>query len=455
MRRSILAFLLIVLESGAFAAGRSMAKLPPVETFELANGLKVAFLQVDAAPVVAVELWYRVGSKDEPSDQRGSAHMFEHIMFKGSRRVRSEAHAQLLNGVGGYINARTDEDATQFINVVPAGYLEFVMQLEADRMRNLLFAKPTIETEKAVVKEEIRQLENAPAGKGFLRFLAVAYTKHPYAWTAAGTRAGLDATTPADLKRFYDAYYHPNNALLVVVGNATLDRVKTAAQAHFGAIAKAADPPRPAAALQEPPQTSKRREVADPGQIGLTIIGWHIPAAKHKDVYALQLASIILGEGESSRIKVRLKTTDPKTKRPLALDGGVETVVREHPGMVVCLGAYLDAAQSDPVEAALLDEVGKLGAKGPTAAELRKAKNQVQSSFLFSLERADGLAEAIGRSWILTGDPQSFVRDVDEIEKVSAADVRRVVANYMTPARATVVVIPPATPGAAPGKGGK
>lgn len=447
MARCILVFLFVVLVSGAAAGGRTMPRLPAIETFELGNGLRVAFLRVDTAPVVAVEVWYRAGSKDESADRRGSAHMFEHIMFKGSQRVRPEAHAQLLNGVGGYVNARTDEDATYYINAVPASYLDFAMQLEAERMRHLLFRPPTIETEKAVVKEEIRQLENSPIGKGFLRFLAIAYTKHPYAWTAAGTAADLDKTTPGDLKRFYDAYYQPNNALLVVVGNSTLERVKAAAQTHFGAIAKGGEPPRPATAVAEPVQTSKRREVVEPGQIGLSIVGWHIPQAKHKDLYALQVASIMLGAGESSRLKVRLKATDAKTKRPLALDAGVETVIREHPGMMICLGAYLDAAQAEPVEAALLDEVAKLGAKGPTDIELRKAKNQVQSSFLFSLERADGLAEAIGRSWILTGDPQSFVRDVDEIEKVTAGDVRRVVAQYMTPERATIVVIPPATPG--------
>lgn len=414
-----------------------------VETFELSNGLKVAFLRTESPPVVAVEVWYRAGSKDEPSDRRGSAHMFEHMMFKGTQRVRPEAHAQELARLGGYVNAHTDEDATSYINVLPADYLDFAMELEAERMRNLLFRKPTIETEKAVVKEEIRQLENAPIAKGFLRFLAIAYTKHPYAWTAGGTLGDLETTTASDLKRFYDTYYQPNNAMLVVVGASTLERVKAAAQTHFGAIPRAPDPPRPAAAAQEPAQASKRREVVEPGQIGLSIVGWHIPNAKHKDVYALQLASIVLGSGDSSRIKVRLQTTDRKDNRPLALEGGAEAIVREDPGLIVCLGAYLDPDRAERVEAALFDEVAKLGAKGPTESELQKAKNQVQASFIFSLDRVQGVAEAIGRSWILTGDPRSFLTDVEEIAKVTAGDIRRVVTQYMTPDKATVVVIPP------------
>jgi zinc protease len=421
---------------------KAIAQLPNLETFELPNGLKVAFIGLDTAPVIAVQVWYHAGSKDEPRDRRGSAHMFEHMMFKGTEHVRAEAHAQFLNGLGGYVNAATDEDATHYIDILPSAYLDFALQLEAERMRNLLFRKEMIDVEREVVKEEIRQQENNPALKGVLRFLEIAYTKHPYAWTAGGNLKDLDATTPADLRTFYDRYYQPNNAMLVVVGKATLDQVKASATKYFGGIAKGAEPPRPAKDAQEPEQDKKRSETVEPGQIGLSLIGWHIPSAKDKDVYALQVASIILGSGDSSRIKVRLKQPK-KGEKPIALDGGIETIVREDPGMIVAIAAYLEKAQIPLVEQALMDEVGKLGKSGPTADELRKAKNQVQSGFVFSLEQAQGLAEAVGRSWIHTGDPSSFMRDVDEIEKVTAADVKRVVSKYFTTDKSTVVVIPP------------
>jgi zinc protease len=154
---------------------------------------------------------------------------------------------------------------------------------------------------------------------------------------------------------------------------------------------------------------------------------------------------MVLGVGESSRLKVRLKSSDPKTnpKRPYALDGGVEAVVREEPGIWAALGIYRDAAQAEGVEAVILEEIGKLAAAGPTPDELRKAKNQVQSGFVFSLENAQGLAQAIGRSWILVGDPGAFMRDVDEIEKLTTADVARVAKQYLAPDKATIVVIPP------------
>jgi zinc protease len=421
----------------------AIAKLPTIETFTLSNGLSVAVLPTDVAPVVAVQVWYHAGSKDEQRDRRGSAHMFEHMLFKGTAHVRPEAHAQFLNGIGGYVNAATDEDATHYINTLPSDYLDFALQLEAERMRNLLFRPDMIGAEKEVVKEEIRQQENSPIAKGFLRFLDIAFTKHPYAWTAGGTIKDLDATGVDDLKKFYDAYYQPNNAMLVVVGKTTVADVKKSAEKWFGAIPKAADPARRATATDEPKQTAQRRETVEPGQIGLTLVGWHIPPAKDKDVYSLQVASIILGAGESSRLKVRLKAVDPKTKRATALDGGMESLVREHPGMTIALGVYLDPAQAAAVEAAILDEVKKLGVKGPSGDELRKAKNQVQSGFLFSLENVQGLAEAIGRSWILTGSPTTFMGDVDQIEKVTAADVQRVVKTYLTSELATIVVIPP------------
>ncbi len=431
------------------APPRSPSKLPAVEQATLANGLRIAVLRNDSAPVVSVQLWYRAGSKDEPRDRRGTAVLFKHMMFRGTKHARADAHALFVNGVGGYAQAVVDEDASHYLDTLPAEYLDFAIRLEAERMRNLLLRPEMIAREREVVKDEIRQQEGAPLAAGFLRFIEVAYTKHPYAWTADGKLKDVDAITADDLQKFYDAYYQPNNALLVVVGKTTLDAVKASAERHFGAIPKAADPPRPSRAAAEPPQTARRRQVLAPGPIGLTFVGFPIPAAQDRDIYALQVASIILGVGESSRLKARLKSNDPKSnpRRPYALDGGVEAVVREEPGVLITLGIYREAAQAEGVETAILEEIGKLGTAGPTDDELRKAKNQIQSGFVFSLENVQGLAQAIGRSWILVGDPGAFMRDVDEIEKLTAADVARAVKQHLAADKATIVVIPP--------KGGK
>jgi zinc protease len=392
-----------------------------------------------------VQIWYHAGSKDERRDRRGSAHMFEHMMFKGTTHVRPDSHAQSVSGLGGYVNAATDEDATHYVNTLPAEYMDYAVRLEAERMRNLLFRASMIDAEREVLQEELREQDASPLAKGLQGCLAVAYQKHPYAWTANGDAKELAAISADDLKKFYDAYYQPNNALLVVAGKVAVAEVKASAQKWFSAIPKASEPPRPAAQAQEPAQTSRRREVAAPGQVGqvgMTLVGWHIPPAKDKDTYALQLASIVLGGGDSSRLKLRLKTADPKTKRALAFEAGMDAITREDPGMAIAIGAYGDPAQADAVEAAIFDEVAKLAAKGPTGDELRRAKNQVQSGLVFSLESAQGLGEAIGRSWILTGNPGSFLRDPGEIEKVSVADVQRVAKQYLSTDRATVVVFP-------------
>jgi len=421
---------------------KALGKLPAVEAFALPNGLQVAVLHSDAAPIVSVQVWYHAGSKDERRDRRGSAHMFEHMMWQGTVHVRPDAHAQSIHELGGYVNASTDEDASHYASTLPAEYLDYAVRLEAERMRNLLFRAPVIDATRELVKDELRQQGGSPLARGLLGCLAVAYLKHPYAWTAAGNAKDLEAVSADDLKTFYDTYYQPNNAMLVVVGKVTAADVKASAEKWFGAIPKASDPPRPAAAAQEPAQTTRRREQADPGSVGMTLIGWHIPPAKDKDSYALQIASIILGAGDSSRLKQRLKTIDPKTKQAIAGEAGMDALIREDPGLAVAFGLYDDAAQADAAEAAIFDEVGKLAAKGPTGDELRRAKNQVQAGFVFSIENAQGLGEAIGRSWIFTGDPSSFLRDLDELEKISAADIQRVAKQYLATDHATVVVFP-------------
>ena len=412
--------------------------LPEIQTWKLDNGMQVAFMKVDTAPVVAVEVWYHVGSKDERRDRRGSAHMFEHMMFKGTKRVRPEAHARHLNSVGGRVDAATTEDATWYVNVVPRDYLDFVCQLEAERMRNLLFRENMITTVREIVREELRQQENNPLGKGLLRFLEIAYTKHPYAWTAVGTSKDLDATKAADLQSFYNTYYVPNNAMLVVVGNVEKAQVESAATTWFGKIAKGATPPRPADAVAEPEQASQRRQEVEPGPVGIVFAGFHIPGAKHEDMYALQIASLLLGVGESSRLHQRLVVKDRS-----ALQIAAPLLVREHPGILAILGAYLDPAAGAKVEAALLDEVQKLGTRAVTNKELSKAKNQLKTSFVRSLAGVAGIAQQIGDSWISTGDPSYWLRTLEKYEAVSPADIQRVVTTYLTKARSTVVVIPP------------
>lgn len=416
----------------------ALASLPQVETWELANGLQVAFLPMPKAPSVTVQLWYHVGSKDEAANRRGSAHMFEHMMFKGTEHLRSEEHARHLNGLGGYVNAFTTEDATAYHNTLPAEYLDFAMQLEAERMVNLWFRDDMILAEKEVVKEEIRQQENNPLYGGFLRFLEIAFTKHPYSWTAGGNLKDLDATSLDDLKAFYSSYYAPNNALVVVVGKASRAEVEASAEKWFGKIKRAQDPPRPAAGKAEPKQLKARREVVAPAQIGVVMRGYHIPEANHPDMQALQVMALILSGGESSRLYEQVVRKDK-----LAVQAGGQLVVREDPGLFMVFGAYLDAASGDKLEAALTAQIAGIRKTPVKAAELRKAKNQLMAQFVYGLESVTGIANQIGNSWIQRSDPKRFLDDLQAFNNVTAADIKRVANLYLNESQVSVVVIPP------------
>jgi len=191
-----------------------------VKSWALANGLQVLLLEQHKAPIATVQVFYRVGSQDEYPGIRGMAHMFEHMMFKGTERVPPEAHARLLKEVGGVTNAFTTEDLTAYHDTVPPSYVGFALELEAERMRHLKLLPATVNSERDVVIEEKRlRIDNDPVGKALELFRATAFTSHPYQWTAIGTVEDLRRITVADCQKFYDAHYQPNNATLIVVGD--------------------------------------------------------------------------------------------------------------------------------------------------------------------------------------------------------------------------------------------
>jgi zinc protease len=419
-------------------------KLPAVETFALSNGLSVAVLRSEMVPAVSVQLWVRAGSKDEPRDRRGLAQVLARAMWKGSKRVRPDAHAQMVASLGGKVSGGTDEDSTHFGNDLPSGYLDFALQLEAERMRGLQLRDSVIKTARDQLATELRQEDSSPLARGLRRLLELAFTKHTYAWPSGGVATDLIAVTTDDVRRYYDTYYVPNNALLVVAGDVTVEAVRESAQKHFGAFA-ASPITRNVAADAEPALSAQRREITPPSQLGVVLIGYSVPAAANPDWAALQVAAAILGSGEGSRIKQRLRAAG----KEIGLDGGVSTQPREHPSLFIALAAYREANGGAPVEAALLDELAKLAQRGPTKDELRTAKTQLQTRAAYSLESADGIASQIGRTWILTGDVKTFATEIDRIEAVKLEDIKRVLTMYLRPERATILTVPPAPPKAA------
>lgn len=434
-----------------FVPARSLfAKTPPVTTFELANGLSAAVLTIDTIPTVSVQVWVRAGSKDEPRNRRGLAQVVARLMWKGTGRVRPDAHAQLIAALGGRVSGSTDEDASYFGVELPSPYLDYALQLEADRLRGLQLREAAVKAEREQIIAELAQEEASPIARALRRLLELSFSKHPYAWPSGGVVEDLKAITAGDAKLFYDTYYVPQNTLIVVVGDASAETVRASLEKHFGALSSRPIK-RSAGATDEPLPTAQRREVAAPGQLGLVVAGYPAPAASDLDWAALQVAAAILASGDGGRLKQRLRVGPPKE---LGLDGGITAQPREHPGLVVALAAYRNPSHSQAVEAALLDELAKLARLGPTVEEVRAAKVGLLTRSVFATETGAGLASALGRAWLFYGDPKSYAVEADRLEAVRPQDVRRVIGKYLRPELATIVAVPPA-PAPPPAKAAK
>jgi zinc protease len=425
----------------ATAASVAAPKLD-VKSWSLPNGLQILFLADHKAPIATVQVFYHVGSKDEHPGIRGVAHMFEHMMFKGSAHVPPEEHARLLKEVGGQVNAYTTEDLTAYHDTVPPSYAGFALALEAERMRQLKLFPATINSERKVVEEEKRlRVDNDPIGQAIERFRALAYTKHPYNWTAIGTIADLDRVTPADCQRFYDTYYQPNNATLIVVGDLDEATVRKLVEQSFGAIPRGAEPPR--SYPVEPPQTETRAATLRiEVQIPVVVGGYHIPAASAPDVPALEVLASVLSGGESSRLIQRLVRHDH-----LAIAAGGVNETLEDPGLFLVYAGYLPNRDGARVEAALFEEVARVREQPIAADELDKAKNQLAAGFVFGLQTVDGVAQELGRAQYVEGDWHRFVEGATRYLAVTAGDVQRVARKYLVDTNLTRVTLsPPAQP---------
>jgi zinc protease len=418
------------------------APKPDVKSWTLPNGLTVLFLADHKAPIATVQVFYHVGSKDEHVGIRGVAHMFEHMMFKGSEHVPPEEHARLLKEVGGQSNAFTTEDLTAYHQTVPPSYVGFALELEAERMRHLKLLPATVDSERRVVEEEKRlRVDNDPIGKAIEKFRSLAFQKHPYNWTPIGTIEDLEKVTPQDCQRFYDTYYEPNNATLIVVGDVEEAAVRSLVEKHFGPIPHGQEPPR--AYPTEPPQEAIRTETLNVEvQIPVVVGGYHIPKAVHPDMPALEVLAVILSGGESSRLNQRLVR-----KEHLALAAGGVTQALEDPGLFLVYAAYLPDRDAAQVQKVLSEEVTRVREQPVTRDELDKAKNQLAAGFVFGLQTVDGIAQALGNAQYVEGDWRRFVEGATRYLAVTVEDVQRVAKTYLVDRNLTRVTLAPVVPG--------
>ncbi|HYL05496.1 MAG TPA: pitrilysin family protein [Thermoanaerobaculia bacterium] len=433
------------------AAAAAVSVTPPalhVIDRQLANGLRVLLLEDHAVPVACVQLWYHVGGKNEPPGRSGFAHLFEHLMFKGSAHVGPTEHNHFVESIGGQANATTDWDRTLYFETIPSNHLERILWMEADRMQTLDVSEANFRSERQVVEEERRlRIDDPPFGRLLEIVFAKTFTSHPYHTLPIGSIADLDAATIADVRAFYRTWYVPNNATLVITGDLDPARTMRWIEAYFGPIPKG--PALVRAVTPEPPQTAERREVAHDTKAPLpaVILTFHVPAAKDPDLYSLQVASRILSAGESSRLYRKLVY-----ERQIAVAAGGQAFSLEDPG-VFFFYAYLQQGQKPEAgEAALQEEIDRLRNEPVDAAELEKAKNQIVARLVFGREKVEEKANAIGHAAVIMRDLSLVNHELDQYQKITAADIQRVARKFLAAQnRTTVFMLPaPAGPAAAP-----
>ena len=408
----------------------------------LANGLRVVLNPDPSAPVVAVSVTYDVGSRVEAAGQSGFAHLFEHMMFQGSRHVKKGQHFGLIAERGGTLNGTTSSDRTNYFEVLPASELELALWLESDRMRWLDVSAENFENQRSVVKEEYRmRIENAAYMPASLRLLELVYAAYPpYANPTIGTMADLDAAKLDWVQSFYQAHYAPNAAVLTIAGGFDPDQATALVDRFFGPIpARASKPFEAPAAL---PEARAARERVEDGNAKTPAVyyGWLIPPNHTPEHYALELAAMLLGDGESARLYQKLVRSGS-----VALDTRAWTRDFRGPDQFGVQVVLDERAKLEDVEKKLDAEIAALRKTPPSAAELTRVKQRIESSFVFGLEPTLSRAVELGEYELFWGDARGIARELSHYQNVTGAEVQAAVARYLTDERRVVLEVVPKT----------
>ena len=385
----------------------------------LSNGLRVIIHQDKKTPLAAVNLVYDVGARDEHPDKTGFAHLFEHLMFGGS--VNIPAYDKPLQEVGGENNAFTNNDITDYYITLPAQNLETAFWLESDRMLSLAFSEKSLEVQRNVVIEEFKQRYlNQPYGDVWLLLRPLAYKKHPYRWATIGKEIShIENATMDDVKSFFFTHYAPNNCVLSVAGNVKPDQVLELAQKYFGEIPKRDVPTRELP--QEPVQTEDRfLEVERNVPVDAIYKAWHVGGRLSLDYYATDLISDVLANGKSARLFSRLVK-----EKQLFTDINAYISGDKDPGMIIVTGNPAFGVSLEEADKAIQNEIQELVSNPVSDYELRKVKNKVESSLLFS--EVNVLNKAMNLSFFeLLGDAGMINQESEKYQAVTAEHLNRV-----------------------------
>jgi predicted Zn-dependent peptidase len=405
----------------------------------LPNGLTVILHEDRSTPITHVALWYHVGSKNERQGRTGFAHLFEHMMFKGSKNVDPEQHTSIISSIGGQANAYTTEDTTVFWQTVPSQYLPLVLWMEGDRMATLRIDDKTFKNEREVVKEERRmRIENQPYGRLNEILFDLAFTVHPYKHPVIGSMRDLESATVDDVREFYRTYYVPANCTVVIAGDYDKDQVIDLVNRYLGRV-PAAEKAVPRDIPKEPVRLKETRvTVEEPWPLPAVVVAYPITYDGHPDSYPLHILSKVLSDGQSSRIYRKLVY---ETGQALTAFGGGNII--EHPNLFYAVAIVNPGHQPAAVEKSLIAELERVKAEGITDRELQRAKNQFARDYILGRESLQDKATHLAHAEVLHADITTADGEFDIFQKITAAHVQRVAKTYFAPDQRIVLHVMP------------
>jgi zinc protease len=422
------------------------------EAFSLPNGLRVIYSEDHSTPIVSVDVWYNTGSRNERPGRSGFAHLFEHMMFEGSAHVNKGEHFQRISRAGGSENGSTAEDRTNYYETVPSNRLNLALWLEADRMRALAITEENFHNQRETVKEERRlRIDNQPYTSAFVDGMTWPFDSagcFAYAHTVIGSMDDLNAAQLADVQAFFDTYYAPNNATLVVVGDFRPLELRRLINQYFSEIPRHPDPAPVSCNARFSPGTV-RREVTDAhANLPAVVRIYRVPSHADPDTPALELLNVILGQGESSRLNVAVVRRDRAALGTQVAMNPFDS--RRGPGVLLVLAIANQGVDPLKLDTLVARQLDSLRGVAVSDEELTKAKNTFRANYIHTRETTLGRAEELHHYDMFHHSLAEINEDLGHSLAVTAADIRRVAAKYLDPANAVVILVKPPAGGTAP-----
>lgn len=414
----------------------AQVKVEDIKTFTLANGMKIIVLEDHSIPNANMYIFFKVGSRNEFTGITGLSHFFEHMMFNGAQKYGPKMFDRVMEAKGGSNNAYTSEDLTVYTDFFPSDSLELIFELEADRIAHLALDDKMVESERGVIlAERITGMENSNYEFLFEQVKGAAFIVHPYRWDIVGYESDIRNWRKSDLQTYFDTYYAPNNAVVVIVGDVTFKGVKELSQKYFEPI-PARTPPRPVHAC-EPEQLGEKRIYVNRNASSPNIlVVYHTPESGSKDHYALEMLDAILGDGKSSRLyKALIDEKQLAVQIETSMDRSLD------PYLFQIFAICAQDVNEDVLEKAIYEEIDKIIKEGVTEQELQKAKNRKMIGFYRDMETIKGKADTIGTYDIYFGGYEKLFSAPGEYEKVTVADIKRVTATYLKKSNRTVGIL--------------